>query len=353
MTATVEAPQKYVGQPLRRREDPKLMTGAGRFLDDIKLPGMTYAAVLRSPVAHANIRSIDTSRAKAMPGVVGVFTGEDLAEAVAVAVGAGGDHQVDAGGLGLSLGDGAAEGALEVAQRHPPELLGGDRRGRVVRRLDPGGVALDEAGEEGLGGAPEGPLVEDARICPFDQVIEPWDLGEVAEAEGEVADLQLPVGGDQVAGVDADVRRLAEEEEEEALALGVEVEDAAAIEALEIGGHLGDHAVEHAMPGGEEAREIAEGERLAGEGAEEREIAEVELGRGIDRREGDLDPGLPAAEADDQRADGGGEDQAGLRGPGLDLLAAREMLVAESDRLMGEILELDADPSAALSTDEQ
>ncbi|MEZ4565034.1 MAG: xanthine dehydrogenase family protein molybdopterin-binding subunit [Thermomicrobiales bacterium] len=80
MTATVEAPQKYVGQPLRRREDPKLMTGAGRFLDDIKLPGMTYAAVLRSPVAHANIRSIDTSRAKAMPGVVGVFTGEDLAE---------------------------------------------------------------------------------------------------------------------------------------------------------------------------------------------------------------------------------------------------------------------------------
>lgn len=80
MTATVEAPQKYVGQPLRRREDPKLMTGAGRFLDDIKLPGMAYAAVLRSPVAHANIRSIDTSKALAMPGVVGVFTGEDVAD---------------------------------------------------------------------------------------------------------------------------------------------------------------------------------------------------------------------------------------------------------------------------------
>jgi carbon-monoxide dehydrogenase large subunit len=56
------------------------MTGSGRFLDDIKLPGMSYAAVLRSPVAHANIRSIDTSRAKAMPGVVGVFTGEDMAD---------------------------------------------------------------------------------------------------------------------------------------------------------------------------------------------------------------------------------------------------------------------------------
>ena len=80
MTATVEAPQKYVGQPLRRREDPKLMTGSGRFLDDIKLPGMSYAAVLRSPVAHANIVSIDTSRARAMPGVIGVFTGEDMAD---------------------------------------------------------------------------------------------------------------------------------------------------------------------------------------------------------------------------------------------------------------------------------
>jgi carbon-monoxide dehydrogenase large subunit len=80
MTATVEAPQKYVGQPLRRREDPKLMTGSGRFLDDIKLPGMSYAAVLRSPVAHARIVSIDTSKAKAMPGVIGVFTGEDMAD---------------------------------------------------------------------------------------------------------------------------------------------------------------------------------------------------------------------------------------------------------------------------------
>ena len=56
------------------------MTGGGNFLDDIRLPGMSYAAVLRSPVAHAKIRGIDTSRAKTMPGVIGVFTGEDLAE---------------------------------------------------------------------------------------------------------------------------------------------------------------------------------------------------------------------------------------------------------------------------------
>jgi carbon-monoxide dehydrogenase large subunit len=80
MAATIEAPDKLVGKPIRRREDPKLMTGSGNFLDDIRLPGMSYAAVLRSPVAHARIRGIDTSRAKTMPGVIGVFTGEDLAE---------------------------------------------------------------------------------------------------------------------------------------------------------------------------------------------------------------------------------------------------------------------------------
>jgi carbon-monoxide dehydrogenase large subunit len=80
MAATIEAPEKLVGKPIRRREDPKLMTGGGNFLDDIRLPGMSYAAVLRSPVAHAKIRGIDTSRAKSMPGVIGVFTGEHLAE---------------------------------------------------------------------------------------------------------------------------------------------------------------------------------------------------------------------------------------------------------------------------------
>src|SRR5688572_9928427 len=78
MAATIEAPEKLVGKPIRRREDPKLMTGGGNFLDDIRLPGMSYAAVLRSPVAHARIRGIDAGKARGMPGVIGVFTGEDL-----------------------------------------------------------------------------------------------------------------------------------------------------------------------------------------------------------------------------------------------------------------------------------
>ncbi|WP_448540622.1 xanthine dehydrogenase family protein molybdopterin-binding subunit [Roseiflexus sp.] len=76
---TAEAmPTKLVGQAIKRREDPRLITGQGTFLDDIKLPGMTHACVLRSPYAHAKIKSIDTSKAKAHPGVVAVFTGEDM-----------------------------------------------------------------------------------------------------------------------------------------------------------------------------------------------------------------------------------------------------------------------------------
>ena len=67
-----------LGAPIKRVEDPRFITGKGRYLDDIKLPGMTYMAILRSPYAHANIRSIDTSAAKAMPGVVAVLTGADV-----------------------------------------------------------------------------------------------------------------------------------------------------------------------------------------------------------------------------------------------------------------------------------
>src|SRR5688500_1954159 len=79
MTDTMAAaPAKMVGQPIKRREDPRLITGAGNYLDDVKLPGLTHAALLRSPYAHARIKSIDTSRAKGMPGVVGVFTGDDF-----------------------------------------------------------------------------------------------------------------------------------------------------------------------------------------------------------------------------------------------------------------------------------
>ena len=63
---------------IRRREDPRLITGTATYTDDIQLPGMAYAAILRSPHAHARITSIDTSAAEAADGVVAVFTGADV-----------------------------------------------------------------------------------------------------------------------------------------------------------------------------------------------------------------------------------------------------------------------------------
>jgi len=67
-----------VGSRKVRREDPALLTGEARFVDDLVVPGALHAKVVRSPYAHARIRSIDTTEAQAMPGVVGVFTGADL-----------------------------------------------------------------------------------------------------------------------------------------------------------------------------------------------------------------------------------------------------------------------------------
>src|SRR2546429_248813 len=66
---------------VRRREDPRLITGAGEFVDDFRVPGCLHAVMLRSPHAHARIRSIDVSAARRAPGVVGVFLASDLGSA--------------------------------------------------------------------------------------------------------------------------------------------------------------------------------------------------------------------------------------------------------------------------------
>ena len=68
---------RIFGSGIRRREDPRLITGRASYTDDIKLQGMLHAAILRSPYAHANITSVDTSAAASQPGVVAVYTGED------------------------------------------------------------------------------------------------------------------------------------------------------------------------------------------------------------------------------------------------------------------------------------
>lgn len=71
----------FIGKSVKRVEDQRFLTGKGRYTDDIVLPGMTYAYILRSPYAHAKIVSVDTSKAEAMDGVVKIFTGKDIAAA--------------------------------------------------------------------------------------------------------------------------------------------------------------------------------------------------------------------------------------------------------------------------------
>jgi carbon-monoxide dehydrogenase large subunit len=73
----------YVGQAIRRKEDPPLITGRGRYVDDIQLPGMLYAAIVRSHEAHARIVSIDKSAAEARKGIKLVLTGEDMSDLAA------------------------------------------------------------------------------------------------------------------------------------------------------------------------------------------------------------------------------------------------------------------------------
>jgi carbon-monoxide dehydrogenase large subunit len=66
------------GARVRRREDPRLIRGTATYTDDLALPGLCYAVFVRSPHAHARIRRVDASRARSAPGVLGVFTAQDL-----------------------------------------------------------------------------------------------------------------------------------------------------------------------------------------------------------------------------------------------------------------------------------
>jgi aerobic carbon-monoxide dehydrogenase large subunit len=78
-TITIPTTEKLVGKRLRRQEDPRLITGTATYVDDIKMPGMHHACILRSPHAAARIRSLNVQPALDHPGVVAVFTGADVA----------------------------------------------------------------------------------------------------------------------------------------------------------------------------------------------------------------------------------------------------------------------------------
>src|SRR6266851_1262742 len=69
---------RNIGTSIQRVEDNRILTGRGRYVDDVNLPGMLHAAFLRSPHPHARINNVDVSAARAMPGVVAVLTGADM-----------------------------------------------------------------------------------------------------------------------------------------------------------------------------------------------------------------------------------------------------------------------------------
>ena len=71
-------PKNGIGEPVRRTEDPQLLRGQGRYTDDLNEPGQVYAWIVRSPHAHGVLKKINTQAAREMPGVLSVFTGEDL-----------------------------------------------------------------------------------------------------------------------------------------------------------------------------------------------------------------------------------------------------------------------------------
>ena len=81
MTDMSQPPVSPIGQPLLRREDQRFLTGVGQYTDDVVMPRQTFAVFLRSPYAHARIKSINTDKASKAEGVVQIFTGADLAEA--------------------------------------------------------------------------------------------------------------------------------------------------------------------------------------------------------------------------------------------------------------------------------
>src|SRR5258708_33894987 len=80
----------YIGKPLKRKEDPRLIQGLAHYVDDLRLPEMHHAVFVRSPHAHARIRSVDISKAQTAPGVVLVLTGRDVQGAAGTVPGGGG-----------------------------------------------------------------------------------------------------------------------------------------------------------------------------------------------------------------------------------------------------------------------
>ena len=171
MSAVEDTPTtKHVGRSLRRKEDPRLITGRSRYVDDIVLPGTLYVAFVRSPEAHARIVSIDKSAAKARDGVVAVYTGEDMdvGRPDADGVGAARRHRQHARALADRQGQGQSRGRPGRRRRRPrPLRRHRRRRGRPRRVRAAPGRHRPRGGPQGRGRHPRDARHEQvARVVP-------------------------------------------------------------------------------------------------------------------------------------------------------------------------------------------
>lgn len=88
MATTITKPKTLIGKRIRRKEDPRLITGTATYVEDVKMPGMHHAVIVRSPHAAATLTSVNIDAARSMPGVVAVFTGADVANVASLPCGA-------------------------------------------------------------------------------------------------------------------------------------------------------------------------------------------------------------------------------------------------------------------------
>ncbi len=129
-TATQHVRPGGIGAELRRKEDVRFLTGKGRYVDDITIPGQLYAAIVRSPHAHAELRRVDTGAAARAPGVVAVFTGTDMAAD-------------KVGSLPCGWGITNRDGSAAIEPPHPPLALE-----RVRHVGDPVAVVIAESKQQ-------------------------------------------------------------------------------------------------------------------------------------------------------------------------------------------------------------
>ncbi len=188
---SVAEPQPITGYgPLKRKEDPRFVRGQGRYIDDLKLPGMLHGAVLRSPLAHARIVSIDTSAALAHPKVRAVVTGADLA------------------GLGLAWmptmsADTQAVLATDKVRFQGQEVAFVVAEDRYAARdalelIDVEYEELPVVVDARRALDPDAPVIRDDKEGVTDNHIFDWEAGDAAEADAVFARADVVVARDMI-----------------------------------------------------------------------------------------------------------------------------------------------------------